>query len=879
MTRLHLLTFLVACTCSVCLSGVASGQLRDSFEGPDRTWQLLNEADCGVRVLAHERRYRDSHSGQGCEHFQMLVGNGTFLPVVHPIGRAPLITEFAPKLFVKSDRANLQFMVRIVFPRNIDRGTGRPITTLLRGDMYTDVGQWQQLTVRNVARLVEQETRQLRTRFGSDVDSREVFADLVVLNAYSAPGPINVWIDDLEIDGYINLDNTTGPQVNRGPTSSDPATSPPAASVEGSLVMIRGRPQVVRAIAHHGEPFEWLQSLGINTIKLSSSPAPEELREARRLGLWLLAPPPYGDQPQAESYDSVIAWSLGNRLTDRDLIGTRDLAAEIRSFDSVHERPLIAGADSGLANYSRLAHLLLLEPPTLGTTSEMADSRAWLVSRTRLARPGMPFFATLPTQRSPRLAEQLLLLNGRAADEDADPEQLRLAAFHAIAAGARGFVFAGEKPLAIDTGPAALRTDAIRLLNLELRLLEPWIAGGQISDEVAAPDGSVFGSILSIDRSRLLILTQSGAAEQYVLGTPPRASLSIVVPGVGIADRAYSVSLAGVKQLKISHTSGGSRIAIDDAPHAAAIVITQDHLAMHHIHRTLDAIKEQAARLRLDVAARRLAHTSQIDRQLGSEQGHPLASSQDWFTQAAASIDLGQRLLNSKDYERAADATLKAERLIARIRRGHWEQTAGAFPSPSSSPCLAQFSTLPLHWTLSKRLRERPFGPNVQAAGDMESLDLMLSAGWQQQRTTESNFGAELSLSLSDPHSGRSALRLQTWATDPKRIPAALEKPPLVVSSSPVPVRQGQTVRIRGWVQVPRRLAASGDGLVIFDSLGGPDLADRVRLTQGWREFTLYRAVPQTGNLTITFALTGLGEASIDDLSVSLLDPDPIKPR
>jgi hypothetical protein len=50
-------------------------------------------------------------------------------------------------------------------------------------------------------------------------------------------------------------------------------------------------------------------------------------------------------------------------------------------------------------------------------------------------------------------------------------------------------------------------------------------------------------------------------------------------------------------------------------------------------------------------------------------------------------------------------------------------------------------------------------------------------------------------------------------------------------------------------------------------------------LTQGWREFTLYRAVPQTGDLTVTFALTGLGEASIDDVAVSLLDPEPIRPR
>jgi hypothetical protein len=92
-------------------------------------------------------------------------------------------------------------------------------------------------------------------------------------------------------------------------------------------------------------------------------------------------------------------------------------------------------------------------------------------------------------------------------------------------------------------------------------------------------------------------------------------------------------------------------------------------------------------------------------------------------------------------------------------------------------------------------------------------------------------------------------------------------------------VRQGQIVRVHCWVNVPRPLGGSLDGLVVFDSLGGPELGDRVRGTQGWRELTLYRVAGQSGELTVTFSLTGLGEASVDDLAVSLLDPEPLRPR
>jgi hypothetical protein len=191
---------------------------------------------------------------------------------------------------------------------------------------------------------------------------------------------------------------------------------------------------------------------------------------------------------------------------------------------------------------------------------------------------------------------------------------------------------------------------------------------------------------------------------------------------------------------------------------------------------------------------------------------------------------------------------------------------------------VAQFTTLPLHWQVADRIGRGQWGANVQAAGDMESLERMLKAGWQQQRPAPEGIATDVSLSLTDPHQGRSALRLQAWAADARRAPQVFEKPLVWVASSPVPVRQGQLVRINGWAHVPRPLAGASEGLLIFDSLAGPDLGDRIRLTQGWREFTLYRAVPQSGELTVTFALTGVGEVSIDDVAVSLLDPEPIRP-
>jgi hypothetical protein len=58
---------------------------------------------------------------------------------------------------------------------------------------------------------------------------------------------------------------------------------------------------------------------------------------------------------------------------------------------------------------------------------------------------------------------------------------------------------------------------------------------------------------------------------------------------------------------------------------------------------------------------------------------------------------------------------------------------------------------------------------------------------------------------------------------------------------------------------------------MIYDSHSGPVLAERIAETQGWREFTLYRVATATGDWQLIFALTGLGEAWIDDISVTAL--------
>ncbi len=72
-------------------------------------------------------------------------------------------------------------------------------------------------------------------------------------------------------------------------------------------------------------------------------------------------------------------------------------------------------------------------------------------------------------------------------------------------------------------------------------------------------------------------------------------------------------------------------------------------------------------------------------------------------------------------------------------------------------------------------------------------------------------------------------------------------------------------------MKIPAAIRGSVDGLMVIDSLGGESLAERFGQTSGWEHFVLYRAAPRNVNLTVTFALSGFGEALIDNVSITPL--------
>jgi hypothetical protein len=875
----------LAVSCLVAWSavgGTASAQYRETFDSTELSWRLA-DADCGIRILAHRRDFQNFHAGGASEHLQVTAGQGSYAYLISDIPAARLIAEWVPRMWVKADRGGLQLMARIVLPRAIDPANGKPMTALLRGDLYDRVGMWQALRIDAAQSLLDREVRVLRSHFGPEVDAREAFVDLIVLNAYGGPGVTNLWIDDLEISGHVDAlrfsshavpeastDRSTRDALPAGPSGAAAAPNQGPAQVNGSVTLAGGRPLFPRVIEYNGEPFDHLQALGFNAIKLAAPPTSIQLREAQRLGLWLVSPPP-NDLAITSAHERVLAWHLGRRLAADRLELTRQWIGQLRRAEVSRERPVMGEAVERVWSYSRLLDLIELDRTSLGTTSSLSACGRWIEQRPTLARPGTPHWVTVQTEPAAELVDQWMALGlGTPLSVAAEQEQVRLLAFQAVASGARGLIFRSRTPLDNADNDAQTRARVLRRLNMDLELIEPWVSGGTRASEVSPPAANARVTVLQTERSQLLMITDNSTDQQYTSGGSLAQKFSLVVPGAATAPQVYLLQPGGLRTLTHQRVAGGIRIEVPDRNRICLIAVTQEPLVIAHLARTLAQHTVSAARLQYELAAGELELVEMVHERLVGQTPSDVPSDQ-WLAQAKQNLRHCEVLLGGNDYAAAHTFAERTIDFLGQVRRTHWQRAVDDFPSPAASPCCATFAALPLHWEMARRLQSaNAWSPNRLPAGDFENLGHLRDTGWQNLSISQGVIQASAELAPQSPRGGGTSLRLLAQAADARDLPPALESPPVRVITPPISLRQGQLARVHGWLYVPQEIQSSPDGLMVYDSLAGTALAERISSTNGWREFVLYRAAPVDGPLSVTFALTGLGEAYLDDVTISV---------
>jgi hypothetical protein len=317
-----------------------------------------------------------------------------------------------------------------------------------------------------------------------------------------------------------------------------------------------------------------------------------------------------------------------------------------------------------------------------------------------------------------------------------------------------------------------------------------------------------------------------------------------------------------LKTVPIQRVAGGTRFAFRPAEDAF-VLMTEDPKVVQslrqHISRSGDRVvwllRESAAlkTAAITTAARRLTQCG-VNCNVALQTSAGTAAVLQQVDQARAS----HRVEQAYDAAVAANETL--DQAAIQLRQAVGSPTLYSNPLELGDEHLAEFAAF------EKARPTFQVGDNLLYGGDFEDVGQLTQIGWQHFQNREAGIQSNVELSVVEPRHGSYCLLLQATATSGGR--PAPDVTSVWIESPPVPVTAGQIVEIAGWVRIDRHSGDDGDGLEIADSVGGPDLALAIRQTNGWERFHMIRAIPDTAELRIRFALSGIGTAQLDAVMV-----------
>jgi hypothetical protein len=900
-------------------ANAAAATIEDSHEEPATTWAVA-ESDVDHRLLSHARSRELPHRGAVCERFVIEASAGTTLRLATPVGDARVIDEWKASVWVRANRPDIRLSARVRLPNFVAAKTGRPVEVLVPGGISRDADRWEALEVGDIAAGLKQQQLALRAEHGPAGDLSGAVITHLVLELYSSPGSYDVAIDDLLVVGHITTLAAAPPPAEAGapprtgrrdpavqpaqfvppptaPPQAAPQAAPPppppaetAGGINRGVLEVGALPFFPRALDHNGEPLEAVAALGFNCVRLTAPASSDLLAEARRAGVWVICPPPVlpdVDIRDPESvpvfstnWDRVLLWDLGSGLAESDVDALAERARRVRACDTRAGRGLIASADSGLRSISRHVDMLVARRTVLGTSLELDDYLTWLRERPRLSRPGTPIIATLSTELDPRTARQAAALSGIGGRGLAvDPESLTLAAFTAVAGGSRGILFASSRRIDGDDRESRARAAAARTMNLRLKLLEPWAAAGRFSAAAQASDAEVKAVVIEAARARMVLVWRGVQGAQVVArhyaGDLPDdgASLTLLVPGVPEAHQAWEVVPGGLRPARQRRVTGGVSIVLDGFRSCGLVLVSGEPAVTGHVQERARALAPIALAAARAQAAIVLADGAEMLAKLPpSALGHLPAAKMLGEAQRAAAEG---ESLTATDPAAALARFERAAAIGGQFERLTWERGVVATGSIVASPLATSDATLGEHWRFIEALGGVAAGESLIPAGGMERIEELAGSGWRHFSLPQSDLRTAVEISRSDPAGGSASLRMRAEAVDPASAPDVVETPPVWITTPPIQPPAGKLLEIEARVWVPQPVKGSIDGLLVFDSIGGPALAERVGQTPGWRRLVLYRIVPQDAAgepFSVTFALTGLGEARIDEVAVRVLD-------
>jgi hypothetical protein len=879
-------------------------------------------ADAAFDEIAHKIDDREPHNGQGCEYIDLDVKQGKFIHYVYPVGKAAISEELRAVLWLRANRPGIKLLARVVLPNQRDPSNVQNVLTTYiesdKGNVYEQAGQWQLLELGRTVTLLKQQQLLMNKQYEQTIDFSGAYVDALVLNVYAGPGPTKVWIDDLEVGP---LTSSPGPIAdNNGKTTPRIGAKNSMVNFDGNRLLVGKQRMFFRAVRYTDTMLPVLRNAGFNTVCFDRNASPALINEAAELGMWVA--PEFrimGDDGLPLSPDEITkqisVYADNDAVLFRPIVGVLDYekAAMVaratqtaRTADPGH--PIAGNVWDGMLPYSRSIQMMGVHRFPLMTTMELPKYREWLEARQKLAVPNSFTWTWIQTHLPEWYGDLLYNQSTQAEFHEPvgpQPEQIRLLAYSALAAGCRGLGFWSDRFLA-DSHQGRDRLLCCALLNQEMDMMRDLLVSVEDPQWVDTSHKDIKAAVMRCSQGVLVIPIWQGRFSQLVPGQAAVSKLNLVVPQVPVTMQAWEVSPGDVRGLKVERVDKGQKVTLPEFGLTSMVVFTADTNLMGRFQDMARSKRQQAAQWSHDMAVYEYEKVAKIHIEL-EKLGVSLPDGNALLENAKKRTQKSEELWKARNFSEAYHEAERALRPVRILMRAHWEKAVRGLDTPVASPYAVTFYTLPRHWQFMNQVRACSTGANVLVGGDFELDPARVQDSWKlvkdslddldltAERVSEMRIdrveeqkveskdppkaGTKIEPKITvkkqhdTPIEGRQCLMMQIKPHVGKTAPPALERTVLALTSPSVKLPPGSLVQISGLVNIPVPITASPDGALLYDSAGGEPLAIRFSEPTGWKKFTVYRRVPASGMVSVTMAMTGIGTVYFDDIRIEPLTP------